>query len=106
MAQRTAWGTTNADSDMAGSIRCPANSREVEEGQPIPTRARHLSCNGAQRTIPATLILETIDEHLYGDSVAPILPFQHGAGSRNAPVEAHRRAGRHHRNYSIADLQE
>src|SRR5260370_32814907 len=105
MARRSGCGTTPAASDKVGSWGGPTNSREAKKGQSIPTRARPLAGNGAQRTVAATRILETIDEHLDGDGVAPILSFQQRAGPRNAPVEAPRGAG-HPRSSSVVAIQE
>src|ERR1700694_310385 len=88
MAQRTGVKPTSAGSDMAGSCGSPAGSREPEEGQAIPARARYLRGDGAERTVVPPLILKTIGEHLHADGVATVLPFQNGAGPRDAAVQA------------------
>src|ERR1700676_1646264 len=88
MAQRTGVGPTTAGSDMAGSCGSPAGSREPVEVHAVPARARSLRGDGAERSVVPPLILKAIGEHLHGDGVATVLPFQNGAGPRDAAVQA------------------
>src|SRR5579864_5464361 len=87
MAHRTGCGTTTADSDMAPSLGRAVNLCQAEEDQAIPARARHLRGDGTQGAVVATVILETVRQHLNRDGAAPILPLQNCAGRRNTPVE-------------------
>src|ERR1700726_1879324 len=106
MAQRTSGEPTTAGSDMARSCAFPADSLEPEKGHPFPARARHLRGDGAERTVVPTLILETVDQHLHGDRASTILPVQHRAGPRDAPVETRREGAARDRRCSIIASEE
>src|SRR5437016_8399482 len=86
MAQRTGCGMRTAASDMTHSF-CFGPVRESKERQPVPARARHRRCNGAEGAIAPPLKFETIAEYFHDNAGATIVPFQHCARTRDPPIE-------------------